>query len=379
MASELDRLAARLLCVGFPATEPSEGVLKLIDRGVGGVVFFARNVSEKPEGVASLIGQLKAHAGERPLILGVDQEGGRVQRLRSGFSEFPAMRALGSIGDADLARRTGEALGRECRAVGFDLDFAPVLDVDSNPENPVIAARSLSGDAEVVRAMGLELIRGMESVGVASCGKHFPGHGDTMQDSHLMLPTLTHAMDRLEAVELLPFRAAVEAGVASLMTAHIIFEALDKEVPATMSRPVLTGLLRESLGYDGVVISDDLEMKAIASHFPVEEAAVRAIEAGVDLLLCCHTNELAHASIDAIVKAVEEGRLPRERVEEANRRLDVLCEKFVAGPVSDPDLSCLDCAEHRAVVTEIIDRAESAALDAGVDPTEIMGSIVRPT
>jgi beta-N-acetylhexosaminidase len=378
MASELERLVARLFCVGFPSTTPSDGVLGLIDRGVGGVVMFARNVGTAAE-VAALSSALKQRAGDRPLILGVDQEGGRVQRLREGFTDMPPMRALGSIGDAGLARRAGAVLGAECRAVGFDLDFAPDLDVDSNPDNPIIATRSLGRDAGVVAELGVAVFEGMEGAGVASCGKHFPGHGDTNQDSHLTLPRLSHGMERLESVELRPFREAVKAGIASVMTAHIVFEAIDEEVPATMSRAVLTGILRERLGYDGVVISDDLEMKAIASTFPVPEAAVRTIEAGVDLLLCCHTNELAHESIDAIIRAVESGRLPRERVEEANERLDRLCARFVRGPEATPDLSCLASAEHQAVVDEIKRRAEAAALEAGIDPTEIMASIVKPT
>ncbi|MEQ9460590.1 MAG: beta-N-acetylhexosaminidase [Phycisphaeraceae bacterium] len=378
MASDLERLVARLFCVGFPSTEPSEGVLGLIDRGVGGVVMFARNVGSPPQ-VAALSRVLKTRAGDRPLILGVDQEGGRVQRLREGFTDMPPMRALGSIGDAELARRAGAVLGAECRAVGFDLDFAPDLDVDSNPDNPIIATRSLGREAGVVARLGVEVSRGIESAGVASCGKHFPGHGDTHQDSHLMLPRLGHAMDRLDAVELVPFVAAAEARIASIMTAHIVFEALDDEVPATMSRAVLTGILRERLGYDGVVISDDLEMKAIASTYSVPEAAVRTIEAGVDLLLCCHTHALAHESIDAVVHAVETGWLPKARVAEANRRLDALCERFVKGADEAGDLSCLASAEHLAVVDEIKRRAEAAALEAGIDPTEIMASIVKPT
>ncbi|QDU72594.1 beta-N-acetylhexosaminidase [Mucisphaera calidilacus] len=379
MASDLQRLAARTLCVGFPGTEPSTGVLELIDRGVGGVVFFARNVDTQPNDVAALTTLLKQRAGDRPLILGVDQEGGRVQRLRQGFSELPPMRALGSVNDPVLARKAGEVLGSECRAVGFDLDFAPVLDVDSNPDNPIIATRSIARDAEVVTRLGLELIKGIQDAGVAACGKHFPGHGDTNQDSHLTLPTLKHDMQRLEAVELPPFRAAADADIASIMTAHIIFEAIDTQHPATMSQPVIHGLLRQSMGYDGVVVSDDLEMKAIANNYAVPEAAVHAIAAGVDLLLCCHTNELANESIDAIAQAVEDGRIPRERLEQANRRLDTLCQRFVVGPVDKPDLACLDAAEHRDVVSEIRKRAEAAALDAGIDPTEIMESIVKPT
>ncbi|WP_428388660.1 beta-N-acetylhexosaminidase [Mucisphaera sp.] len=374
----LEASVARLMCVGFPGKSPSAEVLELIDRGVGGVVLFARNVGTPAE-VAELTNELKRRANGRPLIVAVDQEGGRVQRLREGFTDVPPMRALGSIGDEELARRTGAVLGAECRAVGFDLDFAPDLDVDSNPDNPIIATRSLGREADLVSRLGVAVAQGIESAGVASCGKHFPGHGDTHQDSHLTLPTLAHDMARLDAVELPPFVAAVKAGIASMMTAHIIFEALDPETPGTMSPKVQTGLLRERIGYDGVVITDDLEMKAIANHFPVPEAAVRTITAGVDFALCCHTNELANGAIDALVKAVESGALSEDRVRQANQRLDRLCERFVRPAEEKPDLSCLASDEHMAVVDEIKRRAEAAALEAGIDPTEIMASIVKPT
>ncbi|HEY4106960.1 MAG TPA: beta-N-acetylhexosaminidase, partial [Polyangiaceae bacterium] len=253
MASDLEIQAARLFTVGFYGKTITTDLEELIGRGVGGVIFFARNVGTPAE-VAEVTSAIKRHAG-RPLFCALDQEGGQVSRLRQGFTEVPPMRALGISGSAKLAREVGELIGREVRAVGFDMNYAPVLDVDTNPANPIIAARSFGRTPDVVSELGLALAAGLESAGVAACGKHFPGHGDTSQDSHLELPRLPHSLARLEEVELKPFAAAVKAGIPSMMTAHVIFEPLDPVYPATMSRPVLHGLLREKMGYDGLIVT----------------------------------------------------------------------------------------------------------------------------
>jgi beta-N-acetylhexosaminidase len=243
------------------------------------------------------------------------------------------MRALGELGDASLAFEAGALLGRELRAVGIDQDYAPVVDVDTNPANPVIGDRALSRDPEVVGRLGAALSRGLHSAGVAACAKHFPGHGDTSQDSHRDLPRLPHALERLERVELPPFRALAAAGVASVMTAHVVFEPLDPERPATLSPPVMR-LLREQVGFDGCALSDDLEMKAVAEHFPLEEAAPGAFAAGVDALLVCHTAEVQHRAIDLVRRALESGRIPRERLAQARSRVERLLA--FAGPPPDP-------------------------------------------
>ncbi len=273
MSSLLDRDIAGLFCIGFHGTAPSLEVLDLIRRGVHGVILLGRNVAEA-EQVAQLVGDLKRAAGDRRLLVSIDQEGGRVARLRAahGFTELPPMQALGKTGDADLARQVGALLGRELRAVGIDLDYAPCVDVNTNPANPVIGDRALSGNPAQVAWLGAALAQGLQSQGVAACAKHFPGHGDTSQDSHVDLPRLPHSLERLRRVELPPFAALARAGVASVMTAHVVFEALDPDRPATLSAPVLR-LLREELGFDGCCISDDLEMKAVAEHFPLEEIA----------------------------------------------------------------------------------------------------------
>jgi len=259
----------------------------LADDELAGVILFRRNLQEGPGGAADQIRRIASVARRTPLVA-VDQEGGRVQRFRSPVLELPPMRALGQRDDPELTRRAARVLGGQLGAIGFNVNFAPVLDVDTNPDNPVIGDRSFGADPALVARHGVAFARGLRDAGVMACGKHFPGHGDTVVDSHFTLPMLAHDMERLEAVELVPFRAAA-GEIDSIMTAHIVFRALDADRPATLSHPVITGLLRGQLGYDGLVVSDDLEMKAIADHYPNGEAAVAAIRAGCDLLLICAT------------------------------------------------------------------------------------------
>jgi beta-N-acetylhexosaminidase len=373
MTSELEKQAASLFTVGFYGKSVTEDLKGLIARGVGGVIFFGRNVGTPAE-VLELNRDIKRTAG-RPLVLAVDQEGGQVARLRQGFTAIPAMRAVGATGSATLARELGKAIGRELRAVGFDMNYAPVLDIDTNPDNPIIAARSFGRTPEIVCEMGLALVAGLQEVGVAACGKHFPGHGDTSQDSHLELPTLPHPMERLERVELAPFQAAAKAGIASFMTAHVIFEAVDDKHPATMSRAVLTGILREKLGYDGLVVTDDVEMKAIADNYGVEEAVLLGLSAGVDHFLCCHTAELAHRAIEAIVKAVESGKLSREALATATRRFSEVRTRYEKPVGSAAGLEVLRSPEHLAVVARILSGIDAELSQVGVDPTEVMERI----
>jgi beta-N-acetylhexosaminidase len=362
MDTSLDRDVAGLFCVGFEGTSPSPEVLELVRRGAYGIILFARNVVDAPQ-VAALVAELK-RAAARPLLVSIDQEGGRVARLRAkqGFTELPPMRAVGSTGDERLAFDVGALLGRELRAVGVDQDYAPVVDVDTNPANPVIGDRSFSRDPHDVARMGAALARGLQSAGVAACAKHFPGHGDTSQDSHKALPRLPHALERLRAVELVPFAALARAGVASVMTAHVVFDALDPRRPATLSAPVMR-LLREECGYDGCVVSDDLEMSAVAEHFPLEEAVPAALGAGVDALLVCHKAEVQHRAIDLARRAVEDGTVSRERLAEARRRVGALLGWAGPPPDAASVAARLRTGEHLALAARV------PPLAAGRDPT----------
>ncbi len=366
--TDLDRAAAGLLCVGFEGTSPSPELLELLRRGVGGVILFARNLVDA-EQVAELVATLKRAAG-RPLLVSIDQEGGRVARLRArhGFTELPPMRRLGELGDERLSFEAGALLGRELRAVGIDQDYAPVVDVDTNPQNPVIGDRAFSADPVQVGRLGAALARGLQSAGVAACAKHFPGHGDTSQDSHLTLPRLPHPLARLEAVELPPFTALARAGVASVMTAHVVFEPLDAARPATLAPEVLR-LLRERCGFDRACISDDLEMGAIAGHLAIEASSVGAVAAGVDQLLVCRTAALQHRAIDALRGALEDGRVPAARLSEATARVAGLLRW--AGPPPDPRTAraALRTDAHLALAERLEGDGSLAAGAALRDPT----------
>jgi len=321
-AHDAEALVRPLLWIGFDGKIPTPEAARLIHQGVSGVILFARNVGTSDE-TRTLVRELKAIA-PGPLLLSVDQEGGRVARLTEGFTRFPSLREIGGKSPDDV-RAIGRQLGAEVRGAGFDIDLAPVVDVDSNPANPVIGERSFSRDPHVVASLGAAMIEGLQEH-VAACAKHFPGHGDTDKDSHYDLPRLPHALDRLRACELVPFKAAVAARVACVMTTHVVFDALDPGVAATMSAPAIR-LLRDEVGFGGVCVSDCLEMKAISEHFGCGTAAVRAVSAGVDALLVSHTAEAQHEVIASLAAAVCDGSLPEGRVREARTRLDSLARR----------------------------------------------------
>jgi beta-N-acetylhexosaminidase len=366
----LRRQIGQLLIAGFKGTDvPVELRALAAEFDLGGVILFKRNVSE-PGQVAELAVQARALGVERPAWVSIDQEGGRVARLRAPFTEWPPMAVLGRSGDPDLAERFGRALGAELRAVGISLDYAPVLDVQTNPANPVIGDRALADRADVAAGLGRRIIGALQAQGIAACGKHFPGHGDTATDSHLELPVVEHPPDRLRAVELVPFRAAVEADVAFIMTAHVLVTAFDDLHPATLSRPIVHGLLREELGFRGVVVTDDLDMKAIASRYTIGEAAVAALGAGCDALLVCGGDvDRQAAAIESVIHAVEAGTLPLARVEDAlarqRRMKDCFLEATAGGPSRSPlagdwrpqppDVlrAVVGCDAHRALAAEM--------------------------
>jgi beta-N-acetylhexosaminidase len=302
-------------------------------------------------------------------MMSVDQEGGRVLRMREPFTLVPSMRQVGRVGDEKLAYQVGRILARELRAVNFDMDLAPVVDVDTNPSNPVISSRSFGGDAALVTRLGVAVVRGLQKNGVAACAKHFPGHGDTNKDSHHELPTLPdHDLARLERIELPPFVAAIDAGVASVMSSHVIYGKVDPTYPGTLSSTILDGLLRRQLGFNGLVMSDDMQMKAIADHYGFDDAIIHGANAGIDLFWICHSVELQNRAIDVLIRAAEAGDLPRTRLEEASRRLDRVFAQYVKPARREADMSAIGCDEHRAIAAEIERRAGSDVQDE--DPTE---------
>jgi beta-N-acetylhexosaminidase len=305
IADSLRKLAGHTLLAGFAGQSPPPELERAAARGeVGGFVLFRRNLAD-PVQVAELTGRLAAAcAAEAPPWIAVDQEGGRVQRLGPPVLQLPPMAALGRADDAALTERSAAVLGAQLAALGFNLDFAPVLDVDTNPDNPVIGDRSFGAEPERVARHGAAFARGLQAAGVAACGKHFPGHGDTALDSHVALPRISHARERIERIELAPFRALAQE-LASIMTAHVVCEAVDADHPATLSHAVLEGELRARIGFTGVIFSDDLEMKAISDHLGVSDAACAAIAAGCDALLICSKPELCFAAHAALVTRAE--------------------------------------------------------------------------
>jgi beta-N-acetylhexosaminidase len=352
----LRRLAGQVLVAGFPGTEAPEELLRACGRGeLGGILLFKRNLGQMHE-VAGLIARfVDAAPPDAPLLVAVDQEGGRVARLGAPLLRLPPMARLGALGDEALTERAAKLLGRQLAALGFNMDFAPVLDVNTNPSNPVIGDRAFGDSSEQVIRQGLAFSRGLEAEGgVLACGKHFPGHGDTDLDSHLALPRLSHDRARLDRVELAPFRAA-RGTLSALMTAHVVFESLAPGTPATLAPRVVTELLRGELGYRGLVISDDLEMKAIADHYGVEQAACLAIEAGCDtLLVCSRLDWLARARSALADKAAAEPRFKR-RLEAAAERAIATRARRPPAPVTDPSalLERLDAPAAEALAREI--------------------------
>lgn len=329
--SESGRLAARCVLMGFDGVEPSPEATLVLRRGVAQVILFNRNLGPGARAVAATCRAVRAVAGES-VAIAVDQEGGRVARLGAAHALTPVqpMRQIGALGSAAgpaEAARIGAQLARELRALGINIDFAPVVDVDSNPANPVIGDRSFSNDPAQVGRCATAFIDALQGGGVAACAKHFPGHGDTDTDSHLTLPRLRHGLARLEQTELPPFRAAIAAGVASIMTAHVVFEAIDPTVPATMSHAVVTGLLRRQLGFTGLIYSDCLEMQAISDGWETGAAAVASIAAGCDTVLVCHRHDRQHAAIDALEREAARSAAFAERLRESAARVDALVKR----------------------------------------------------
>jgi beta-N-acetylhexosaminidase len=310
----IERLATRCLLPGFAGLEPPAWLLDEIERGLGGVVLFGRNV-ESGEQLAALTSALG-----RDVIVAIDEEGGDVTRLeaRTG-SSYPGNLALGAVDDPELTERVAAAIGAELRAVGVNLDLAPVADVNTNPLNPVIGVRSFGADPDLVARHVAAFVRGLQSTGVAACAKHFPGHGDTHQDSHLELPVVEGPIE----AALVPFRAAIDAGVQAIMSAHIVVRDVD-ELPATLSHRLLTDLLRGELGFDGLIVTDALEMRAISDGVGVEDGAVQSLAAGADALCLGHDlgAEVVASVRGAVVAAVRDGRLSEERLAEAAARVD---------------------------------------------------------
>jgi beta-N-acetylhexosaminidase len=318
----------QMLMVGLAGEEVTPEEKKIFSEyPIGNFVLFSRNLRE-PDQIVSL-GRALWDLRREPPFIAIDHEGGRVHRLPEPFTHFPAASVLGATGKPEPAYEMGRAMGRELLAAGINLNFAPVLDVLSNPENPVIGDRSLGADPQKVSRLGWETTRGLKDSGVIPCGKHFPGHGDTEKDSHLELPVVRKTRGELDACELPPFVQACRNEIDSLMTAHVLYPALDPDLPATLSRSIIGALLRGELAYDGVVFSDDLEMRAITDGYSAEQASALAVDAGVDVLMFCHHVESAARAFEFLCRQAEREERIRTRIEESAGRIARLKRRFL--------------------------------------------------
>jgi beta-N-acetylhexosaminidase len=315
-----DKIGQLFMC-GFDGLTPTDDIMGLIeDYGIGGVIYFRRNLSDAGQ-VGALSERLQGNS-KVPMFLSIDQEGGMVVRLEDGITVMPGAMAQGAADNAALTREAARWSGAELREIGINMNFAPCLDVNNNPLNPVIGVRSYGEDPAQVAKLGTAAISGYREGGIVAVAKHFPGHGDTAADSHHEMPLVPHGVERLNEVELYPFRKAIEQGVDAIMTAHVVFPAFEPgNVPATLSQRILKGLLRDQLGFGGVIVTDCLEMKAISETIGVARGAVEAIKAGADLVLVSHSIVRQKAALEAVMEAVMTGEISEARIDESARRL----------------------------------------------------------
>lgn len=321
----------QLFMFGFYGYKPTKEILRFIkEDNLGGVILFKRNI-ESADQLKALTSELQDAAGGE-LLIGIDQEGGRVSNLPNSIIDVPPMEKLGrSFLEGESAKRAhllGHELGEKLLELGINIDFAPVLDVRTNPNNPIIGSRSFSDDPEVVAILGCEVARGMKQAGLISCGKHFPGHGDTSEDSHLILPIVELDIERLKSLELMPFETAIEKGIPSLMSAHVVYADVDDK-PATLSKKILTDILRDDLGFKGVLFSDDLEMKAISDNYDMGDVSVTILNAGCDILLICHREDRQNLAIQGVREAIEKGTLSKKHVQKSIQRIESMKRKYL--------------------------------------------------
>ena len=349
-AMTVEEKVGQLLIGGFEGTEIGDQATRLVQEyQVGGLILYGRNIAGAGQ-LVTLTNGLKALNGDGiPLFLSIDQEGGGVDRMPPEVRRTPGAYCVGQTGSVPAAQSYGDVLAAECAAFGLNLDFAPVLDVWSNPGNTVIGQRAFSADARTVAGRGPAAARRMMDQGVIPAVKHLPGHGDTAVDSHVGLPVVDKSPEELEETELIPFRAAIQSAgtdgqVPAVMVAHILLTQLDPERPASLSPAVVTGLLREELGFAGAVLTDDLTMGAVTQSYGLGEAAVLAVEAGCDILLVCHGQDSVPAVRTALLEAVASGRITAERLDESVYRILRLKTEYALTnePVSPPDLEALN-------------------------------------
>lgn len=349
----LEEKVGQMMMVGFHGLEPPKYLLEWLAEGrIGGVILFARNIASP----AQLAALTKAchEAAARPIMIAIDQEGGVVARLRKDFSESPGAMALGVADSEALAHQVSGILAKEMRTLGINWNLAPTIDITHNIHNPSVGVRSLGTDVGRVKALGIAQLTGFQNAGVAATGKHFPGKANTPVDPHVSLPVIDTPVDDMWDVDLVPFRAASEVGLAAMMITHVQFKSLEPEYPSTLSPRVIQGLLREDIGFKGVVTTDCMEMGAITKKYGASESAVLAALAGANIILFSHTRAYQEEICQAVLQAVRSGRLPEEKVDFAVGKISGLKERFAI--TNQPSTKGINKPEHRAIMVDAAQR-----------------------
>lgn len=383
---DLNNTVGQLLVVGLEGKQITPEVKELINTyHVGGIILFSRNIGTPAE-VLKLTTDLQKEAKKAsyryPLLICVDQENGIVRRLGEGTTIFPGAMALGATEDINNAYNIGFATGKELLSLGINWNLAPVLDVNNNPENPVIGVRSFGESAEKVAQFGRKTVKGMQEAGVITTLKHFPGHGDTNMDSHLDLPIISHDLQRLEEVELKPFKECIEAGADTVMTAHIYFPAIESKegLPATLSKKVITDLLRKKLLFNGVVTTDCMEMDAISKTIGTEKGAVAAVKAGADFVMISHTFERQKGAIKEIIKAIDSDEIDINYILEANERIENLKRKYLDwDKINFDDIRVpanVGSNEHKGIATEVYQNSTTIVKNSGLLPLDTNSKVL---
>lgn len=344
----LEEKIGQMVIIGLEGTKADQDAINMITKNkIGGFILYKDNMNNADQ-ILSLLNALKANneTNKVPLWLSVDQEGGKVNRLPKAFLAMPTAKSIGAADNESYTQAIGQATGLALKSLGFNMDFAPVLDIDSNPNNPVIGNRSFGSNADTVTRHGIATMKGLRSNHIAAVVKHFPGHGDTSVDSHLELPVVDKSLSELEKFELLPFKAAVAQNADAVMVAHLLIPSLDDANPASLSKRIITDLLRDELGYDGVVMTDDMTMGGIVNHNDIGEAAVRSVLAGTDIVLVGHDNDMQIKVLKALKASAAEGRLSEEMIDKRVHRILSLKAKYALsesdGPIGNIDVEAIN-------------------------------------
>lgn len=337
----LDEKIGQLVVSGFYGTTLDENILKLIKEDkISGVILFNRNVKDSST-LLSLNNSLKESNknNKLPLFISVDEEGGLVTRMPKDIKRLPTNKYIGSLNNKDLSYKVGKIIGEQLSYFGFNMNFAPVLDINSNPNNPVIGDRSFGNNKDTVATLGTSTMKGIQSKNIISVVKHFPGHGDTSVDSHVNLPVVNYDINRLNSFEFVPFKTAIQNGADAVMVGHILLPKIDSKYPSSMSYEIVTNILRKDLGFNGLVVSDDMTMGAITKNYSIEEASIKSINAGVDLLLVCQKYENTENVLKALKEAVLNGTISKERLDNALYNIISIKKKYISNKEYDNDIT----------------------------------------